>query len=302
MKDLLNIDFSKIFNVQMLQTALRVVLIVILGLIFIRILAILVGRLLKKRLTPQTSMLVRKAILYSGAFIVLVSVLQQLGLQLTALLGAAGIVGIAVGFASQTSMSNLISGLFLISEKPFAIGDVIKIGETSGIVLSIDLLSVKIRRFDNQFVRIPNEKLLNSELTNITRFPIRRMDIKIGVAYHTDVSKVREVLMDLAVKNPFCLIEPEPLIIFTDFGDSALEFLFAVWFEKSDYLNLKNSIMRDIKERFEEENIEIPFPHRTIYTGSMTEPLPVQILNPSGESGKGGGSTGTKNRKGRRGS
>ena len=136
---------------------------------------------------------------------------------------------------------------------------------------------MKIRTFDNRYIRIPNEKILNSELTNITRFPIRRLDIHLGVAYKEDVKRVREVLMDIADKNPYCLDEPEPVLIFTDFGDSALEFLFGVWFAKTDYLLLKNSIMEDIKERFDAEGIEIPFPHRTIYAGSATGPMPVHI-------------------------
>jgi small-conductance mechanosensitive channel len=265
------------FTPDRIQGALIALLILIAGFLVLKILAVLVKRFGRKRLSQQGSMLLRKAIYYAGGTIILVTVLQTLGLKLTALLGAAGIVGIALGFASQTSVSNLISGLFLISEKPFTVGDVIKVGDTAGIILSIDLLSVKIRTFDNRYIRIPNEKILNSELTNITRFPIRRLDIHLGVAYKEEVKRVREVLMDIAAKNPFCLDEPEPILIFTDFGDSALEFLFGVWFAKTDYLLLKNSIMDDIKERFDAEGIEIPFPHRTIYAGSATGPMPVRL-------------------------
>lgn len=278
MKDILPESLKSFFSLQWAQTALRVLLIVILGMAIVRLIALLVERVIRRRLTPQTVMLVRKAILYTGTFFVLVAVLQQLGVNLAALLGAAGIIGIAVGFASQTSMSNLISGLFLISEKPFAVGDVIKVGDTTGVVLSVDLLSVKVRRFDNQFVRIPNQTIISTELTNITKFPIRRLDIKLGVAYKEDVKRVRSILIDLATRNPYCLDEPAPLVVFTDFGDSALEFLFALWFEKTDYINLKNSIMDEIKERFEKEGIEIPFPHLTIYTGSATEPFPVSMV------------------------
>ena len=201
-----------------------------------------------------------------------------MGFKLTALLGAAGIAGIAIGFASQTSVSNIISGLFLISEKPFEVGDLIKVDDTKGNVLSIDLLSVKLRTLDNQLVRIPNESLIKNQVTNITRFPIRRFDINVGVAYKEDVSRVREVLLDIAKNNPYCLDEPEPLVLFLNFGDSALEFLFAVWFVKTDFFKLRNSVMQDIKERFDAEGIEIPFPHRTLYTGSVTEPFPVYVV------------------------
>ena len=166
----------------------------------------------------------------------------------------------------------------MISEQPFAVGDVIKVGDTTGIIISIDLLSLKLRTFDNKYVRIPNETIIKTEVTNITRFPIRRFDINLGVAYKEDIKHVREVLMDIAKENPYCLDEPEPLVIFLNFGDSALEFLFAVWFSKTDFLQLRNSIMQDIKERFDTEGIEIPFPHRTLYTGSVTEPFPVRMV------------------------
>jgi small-conductance mechanosensitive channel len=210
-----------------------------------------------------------------GSIIIFIGVLHQSGYKLAGLLGAAGIAGIAIGFASQTSISNIISGLFLISEKPFAVGDIIQVGSTKGAILSIDLLSVKLRTFDNHLIRLPNEMLIKSEVRNITRFPIRRLDIELGVAYKENVQKVREVLLDIANKEPLCLDEPEPDVRFQNFGDSALEFLYAIWCVREDYLKLKNNIMQQIKERFDEEDIEIPFPHRTLYTGSVTEPFPI---------------------------
>jgi small-conductance mechanosensitive channel len=199
------------------------------------------------------------------------AVLGELGVKLTALLGAAGIVGIAVGFASQTSVSNIISGLFLISEKPFAIGDVIKIGATTGIIQSIDLLSIKIRTFDNLFVRIPNEKILTSEVTNITRFPIRRMDILLQVDYGQDLSKVHGVLAAIASDNPWSLDEPEPLIMFTEFKESGIEIMLGLWFAKADFIDLKNSIMKDISARFAAEGIRFAHPRRTVRVSGPAE-------------------------------
>jgi small-conductance mechanosensitive channel len=242
------------------------------------LLASVVGRGVRKRLSAQSAMLVRKAILYIGVGGVLVSVLYQLGFELTALLGAAGIVGIAIGFASQTSVSNVISGLFLISEKPFAVDDVIKVDSTVGIVLSIDLLSVKLRTFDNQLVRIPNETIIKTEVTNITRFPIRRLDIKLHVHYDTNVQKLRSLLAQIASENPHCLDEPEPLILFTDFGESGMEFLFGVWFAKADFLLLRNTIMEDIKARFDSQGVQLAFSRRTLYAGKDSPPFPVRVV------------------------
>jgi small-conductance mechanosensitive channel len=261
--------------------AIRVVIVLTAGFILLKIVNFSVGRVTKKRFSQQTAMLVRKGIFYIGAFIILVSVLRQLGFKLTALLGAAGIAGIAIGFAAQTSVSNIISGLFLISEKPFAVGDVIKVGGTMGIILSIDLLSVKIRTFDNLYVRIPNEQLIKTEVTNITRFPIRRMNIDVSVAYKDDLAMVKDLLLDIAKKNPFCLDNPEPFFIIKEFGNHGIELLIGAWFSKTDYVQLKNSLMEEIKKQFDEHGIEIPFPHISVYAGSRTEPFPVQVVKTS---------------------
>ena len=262
-------ELVKLFTLEILQKIILVVLIGGAGFFLLRFLSALLNRVTRKYLSQQYSMLLRKAIQYTGAVIVLFIILSVLGLKITALLGAAGIVGIAVGFAAQTSMSNLISGLFLISEKPFQIGDAIRVGDKTGVILSIDLLSVKIKTFDNQYIRIPNSVLINTELTNVTRFPIRRLDIKFSVAYQTDVTRLRRVLLEVAASNPHCLDEPEPLIVFTDFGDSGLQFLFGVWFYKPDYLELKNSLMQQIKESFEAEGILFAYPARVLYPAAL---------------------------------
>ena len=175
------------------------------------------------------------------------------------------------------------SGLFLIGEKPFAIGDVIRVNGTVGEVISIDLLSVKLRTFDNLFVRIPNETMIKTEVTNLLRFPIRRYDLQVGVAYKEDMRAVQEVLMEVADENPLCLEEPKPLIIFKGYGESSLNFQFSVWAKTENYLDLRNTIPTEVKEAFDARDIEIPFPHRTLYTGSETEPFPV--VNVDAETG-----------------
>ncbi len=268
---------EKIFNIDVLITAMRVLIIVASGFVILKILSFAVSKATAKRFSAQSTMLIRKAIFYAGAFIVLLAVLKQLGVKLTALLGAAGIVGIAVGFASQTSVSNIISGLFLISEKPFAVNDIIQVDNIVGVIMSIDLLSVKVRTFDNQFIRVPNEKLIKTEVTNVTKFPIRRLNINLSVAYKEDIGKVRALLLDIARENPYCLDNPEPLFAFKEFGDHGIELMLGVWFVKTDYWPFKNSIMQEIKERFESEGIEIPFPHISLYTGSATHPFPIRI-------------------------
>ena len=171
----------------------------------------------------------------------------------------------------------MISGLFLVAEEPFGIGDIIRLGERTGEVLSIDLLSVKLRTFDNLYVRIPNETLIKSEIVNLTRFPIRRLDLQLGVAYKEDIALVRDVLIEVADAYPLCLDEPRPLVIFQGFGNSSLDLQFSIWARRENYLELKSKLPERIKNAFDEHGIEIPFPHVSVYTGSETQPFPVQL-------------------------
>lgn len=257
---------------------LRALIIGGIGLVAARLASAALARAFGRHLSGHHVMLLRRGSYYLVITLFLVSVLNQLGFSLGVLLGAAGVLSVAVGFASQTSASNLISGLFLLGERPFEVGDVITVGDRTGEVLSIDLLSVKLRTFDNLYVRIPNETMIKSEVTTLTRFPIRRFDAKIGVAYKEDMSKVREVLFDVAARNPLCLDEPKPLFIFLGYGDSSLDIQFSVWAQTANWLNMRNAILQEIKEAFDAAGIEIPFPHRSLYAGSVTEPLPVRLV------------------------
>ena len=270
--------FGEAFNAERFISLIRAGIILGVGLILARFAANGILRLLSKYVNAQQAMLIRRISHHLIIALVLISTLKELGFELNVLLGAAGILTLALGFASQTSASNLISGLFLIGERPFAVGDYVRMGETTGEILSVDLLSVKMRTFDNLFVRIPNETVIKSEITNLTYFPIRRFDLMIGVAYKEDIPHVREVLLDVATRNPLCLEEPKPLFLFQGFGDSSLDIQFSVWAKREKFIELRNRIQEEIKQAFDSAGIEIPFPHRTIYTGSVTEPFPVRMV------------------------
>lgn len=190
--------------------------------------------------------------------------LSELGLNLGVVLGAAGVLTVAVGFAAQTAVSNLISGLFLMFEHPFKTGDLININGRIGEVIVVDLLSTKLRTLDNLYVRIPNESLLKAEVTNLTYYPIRRYDMMLGVAYGTDLNRAREVLLEAATRSQLCLEEPAPLIIFQGFGESALDIQFSVWATRENYLEMRNQIHEAVRSAFADSGIVIPFPQRTL--------------------------------------
>ncbi len=245
----------------------------------------LASRWLRRHMTsrgkPQQGLIVGKVVLYLGVLAIVFSELNELGFKLTHILASATVMGVAMGFAAQTSFSNIISGLFLIGEQPFVVGDMITVGGTTGEVLSIDLLSVKLRTFENRYVRIPNETLLKSEVTNITHFPIRRLSVPVGVAYKEDVARVKAILLEIADRNPLCLQEPGPEVRFEGFGSSAVDLTLLVWVERTEYMPVKYAIQEEIKRRFDEEGIEIPFPHVSVYQGSASKPFAVNVIGES---------------------
>jgi small-conductance mechanosensitive channel len=277
-------DLSAYLTPELLSQIVKVLIVILIALPLLLILRRWLRKVASKHYGEHYGMLIGKVFYYIGMVVLIITVLVEFGLSLTPILGVGGILGIALGFASQTSVSNVISGFFLIAEKSFEVGDVITIQDTTGVVFSIDTLSVKIRMFDNRYVRIPNEMMLKSQVINITRFPIRRLEFKVSVAYKEDLARVQEILIDLANKNPTALQEPAPLIIFDSFNSSSIDFSFHVWAEKTEFLQLRNTLYFDIKKRFDEESIEIPFPHVSLYSGSATQPFPVIMGNDRNES------------------
>ena len=128
-----------------------------------------------------------------------------------------------------------------MGEQPFKVGDVIRVGDVTGEVYAIDALSVRLRSFDNLMVRIPNEAMLKSNLTNVSHFPIRRLDMKISVAYTEDIAEVRRVLEAVAERNPVCFSEPKPVVICLGFANSGIDLQFSVWATQKNYLALRNT-------------------------------------------------------------
>lgn len=270
-------ELEKLINPATIEKFIRIIFILIIGVSSIQLIAFMLRRSLRKQLSRQRMMLITRTVIYTGYTGLVLIVVKEFNYDLTALFGAAGVVGIVIGVASQTSIGNIISGLFLVGEKSFEIGDVVRIGDKTGTVYSIDLLSIKIKTFDNLLIRIPNQSVISSELTNVTRFPIRRLDFQIGVAYKEDLRKVKMVLENVSRNNPLCLEEPEPYILFQTFGDSSINITFGVWFEKANYAAVKNSVFIEIKEAFDREGIEIPFPHVSIYAGEASNPIAVNL-------------------------
>jgi len=273
-------NWHNIFTDEMMWRLAKVGLTLLVSIPVILLLRSWIRRMVVRRYTAHYSMLAGKALSYTLYIILIITILHMLGVDMTPLLGAAGIVGIALGVASQTSVSNIISGFFMLAEQSFIVGDVITVNGVTGVVMSVDTLSVKLRTFDNRFVRIPNETIIKSEVTNATRFPIRRIDLIVSVAYKEELAKVKQILINIATDNMLVLNEPEPIIIFQGFNSSSIDLQFSFWTVRQNYLAVKNEMFETVKKRFDQEGIEIPFPHVSLYSGEATKPLPIQLVAP----------------------
>ncbi len=214
---------------------------------------------LSRKLGADVARTISKAVKFVVVVLFAVSLIHGTGVNITAVLGAAGVAGVAIGFASQTSLSNLISGIFLVLEHPFKVGDWVEVEGVSGYVHSVEMLSTYIRTFDNRLVRLPNEMVAKSKLINHTKYPIRRLDLDIRVAVSENADRVMRIFREVVGVNPACFNEPQPLVVFKGFGDASLDFLLAVWVDKNDIQTARTSLMRDLKERLDREGIQLPY-------------------------------------------
>jgi small-conductance mechanosensitive channel len=171
----------------------------------------------------------------------LTTAVRELGFKLSVVLGAAGVFSVAIGFASQTTLSNIISGFFLFGDRPFVMGDTVEVEGIVGEVLSINLMSTAIRTPDGRFVRVPNETLIKTKLTNLTRFSERRLEVTVTVANDEDYAAVREQALELARAQPLCLKEPVPQVFISSFGETSFVIQIWLWTKTADLQPLRTS-------------------------------------------------------------
>lgn len=253
---------------DVLAIVLRVLLIIVVGVVLGRVLTSLLVRIIERRATPQQEMIARRVVFYGVLVGTLMTLLDTVGVEVGVLLGAAGILTVAIGFASQTSASNLISGLFLLGEQPFVVGDVIQVGSFTGEVLSVDMLSVKLRTFDNLYLRVPNETLIKSEILNMTRNPIRRISVRLRIAYNEDIERVRAILLGIVERDPDLLEEPSASVWVESLGDSAVHIHFVSWASnRGGWADVSARVVETIAREFRAQAVALGYPRVEVEGG-----------------------------------
>ena len=219
-------------------------------------------------LPQDTAKNLGKVIYFGIIAIAFLAFTSSQGLDLSGLLVAGGIFAVVIGFATQSVVSNLISGVFLMIEKPARHGDTLQLPdmEISGTLLDIGTFSSRVRKFDGTVIRIPNEKFFTSNICSLTSSTVRRAEAMVGIAYKEDIEQATSAIKDeIRLTMPFVLAVPEPEFRVEELGDSGVNIRVLVWHPQHDWSQVQPVLLTAVKRALDKAGIEIPFPHRVIW-------------------------------------
>lgn len=255
-------DFFVTYGIKILGA----ILILVVG----RIVAGLIKKAVKKSLTRAkvdvalVSFFGRLAYILVILFAVLAA-LAKFGIQTASFVAVMGAAGFAIGFALQGSLANFAAGVMLLAFRPFKVGDFVEVGGTSGSVKDIQLFTTVLATPDNVKVIVPNGQIFGSTIKNFAGYDTRRVDLVIGIGYGSPIQKAKEVMEGLIKKDERTLDDPAAQVAVAELADSSVNFVVRMWVKKEDYWGVKFDMTRAIKEAFDEQGIEIPFPQRVIH-------------------------------------
>ena len=247
-----------------LENILYFTVVLTVGVIIAKIVAINVRRILAERLPKNESELFAKLIYYIIIIWAFVIALPQLKFDLSGLLVAGGVAGLVIGFASQSVVSNLISGLFLMFERPIKLGDNINVADVTGSVEDVRILSTVIKTYDGIYIRIPNEKVFTSNITNYVHNAARRFTYEIRIRYEDDADAAIRIAREVIEKHPFALKNPAPSVFVDNFGEHSVNLTAYIRAPARNWWDVRTDLLWKIKQALEENGIEIPIPQRTV--------------------------------------
>ncbi len=191
--------------------------------------------------------------------------LAKFGIQTASFVAILGAAGFAIGFALQGSLANFAAGVLILVLRPFKVGDVIDAAGVLGGVKEIQLFTTVIATPDNIKIMVPNGKIFGDVIKNITGYDTRRVDMVVGIGYGSDIQKAINVMLGLIKADNRIMTDPEPQIAVSELADSSVNFVVRPWVKKEDYWGVKFDLTRKIKEEFDKNGIEIPFPQMVVH-------------------------------------
>ncbi|MGB5616778.1 MAG: mechanosensitive ion channel domain-containing protein [Desulfobacterales bacterium] len=200
----------------------------------------------------------------------LVVALSMLEVNIGPFLAAIGAAGFIIGFALQGTLSNFAAGIMILLYRPYDIGNFVNVAGVSGTVSAMTLVSTTLKLPDNQTVVIPNNSIWGDIITNVTGSETRRVDMVFGIGYDDDIAKAQSILEEIVKDHPLVLESPEPVIRVNELADSSVNFVCRPWTKTSDYWTVYWDITRQVKERFDQNSISIPFPQRDVHVHQVS--------------------------------
>lgn len=267
--------FNYNFNVgSSVSFSVKSIIIIILVFVSTRYFLKLIRRLVHRSLSKQAQYTFQSIFSFFNYFIYLTVILitfDNIGVNVTAIFAASAALLVGVGLALQTFIQDIISGVFIIADQTVHVGDIIQLEGQIGKIESITLRTTRAVTIDNKVLIIPNHKFLTSILYNWTENgTLTREYIHVGVAYGSDLNQIKKILIDLVNEFPEILKEPKPDVLFNDFGDNALDLKLCFTLDNSFNASLiKSAVRYRIYEVFNANNIEIPFPQRTVWLNQV---------------------------------
>jgi len=223
----------------------------------------------KVRLTQLAENLISgtiKNVIYLIGFAVALAALE---VDMTPVLAAIGATGLVVGLALQGTLSNFASGLMILINRPFDVGDVVTAGGITGTVKQMNLVSTTFRTFDNQTIHVPNNSIWNNVITNITANKVRRVDLEFCIGYGDDFEQAEQIIKDVLEDQELVLREPEAVVVTHALADSSVNIVCRPWAKTVDWWAVKTAVTREVKRRFDEAGISIPFPQQDIHVHTV---------------------------------
>jgi len=242
------------------------IIILILGRIAAGIGRKVVRKVLEKSKTdPAVISFVGSMIYFLIIIFAVLAALAKFGIQTASFVAILGAAGFAVGFALQGSLANFAAGVLILVLRPFKVGNFIDGAGVAGTVKDIQLFTTVLATPDNIKIMVPNGKLFGDTIKNFSGFDTRRVDLVIGIGYTSDIQKAYDVLMSLIKEDTRILSDPPTNIAVSELADSSVNFVVRPWVKRSDYWGVKFDLTRKIKEAFDENGIEIPFPQQVVH-------------------------------------
>ena len=200
-----------------------------------------------------------------GLTVVVIFVLNMVGIQTASLVAVLGAAGLAVGLAWQGTLADVAAGVMLLVMRPFNVGDAVDIAGVSGTVKEIGLVTTKMNTFDNVAMVLPNSNVWGTNIKNMSANDTRRLDMVIGFGYDDDIDHAMETIKAVLDSEDRILDDPAPQIAVSELGGSSVNLIVRPWTTKEDYWSLKFDLTKRIKERFDEEGINFPYPSHDVY-------------------------------------